>query len=667
MNWNHWRCDIDSNGIAWLTFDKKDERINTLSQAVWDEFAEIIDSLESKLPSGVVLQSGKDSGFILGADIKEFSALTDPEQGRELVASTHQLLKRWEALPMPTVAIISGLCLGGGLELALATDYRVADSEGGTKLGLPEVRLGIQPGWGGSVRLPRLLGVLVAMPLMLTGKLLPAKRAQRLGLIDHLQPLRHCRAAALSLIEKKPKLHRPGLFARLVSVQPFRWLFAALMKRRVTAMGVCAEHYPAPFAMIDNWKRFGLGEKAFEQEINSVVDLMLTPTSQQLQRVFALQNQLKDTADGAEFVGKRVHVIGAGTMGGDIAAWCALQGFQVTLQDRSVERIAPAMHRAADLFAKKHDSRAMDRLQADVDGHGIVSADLIIEAIFENLEAKQDLFRDIEQRAKPTAILASNTSSIPLAEMARVLENKSRLVGIHFFNPVSQMQLVEIVSDAATDPAIAQQAARFVRDIDRLPLPVNSSPGFLVNRILVAYLMEAILLFDEGVEIDVIDQAAVDYGLPMGPIRLADTVGLDVCFSVAKNLLPVYGGEMPVILRELVESDRLGVKSKQGFYSYGEPSPKVVVKPKKRSNIPLQDVVDRLVYRQLNESLAALREGVVAGADLLDAGMIYGTGFAPFRGGPMQVVKTVGAEQVALRLKELASQYGERFEPDSSL
>jgi 3-hydroxyacyl-CoA dehydrogenase/enoyl-CoA hydratase/3-hydroxybutyryl-CoA epimerase len=669
-NWQHWQCEIDSNQIAWVTLDRQGEKTNTLSRAVVTEFAAVVDLIEAQQPKGVVLQSGKQSGFIFGADINEFLDLKTEEDAFNLIHTTQELLNRWEALPMPTVAIISGMCLGGGLEVALATRFRVADTEGGTMLGLPEVRLGIQPGWGGTVRLPRVIGIAAAMPLILTGKMLNPKRAKRLGFVDVAQPKRHCKAAALVLIAKNKAPRRAKWLARLQSQQPFRSLLAIMMKKQVRSQGIRPEHYPAPYAIIDAWRKNGLGNRAFRGEAESIARLMMTPTAKQLVRVFFMQSQLKATANGPAFAGKRVHVVGAGTMGGDIAAWCALQGFHVTLQDQSAERIAPAMGRAQKLYLKKlRNPRlvglAMDRLQPDVAGSGVAKADLIIEAIFENLEVKQDLFRDIEQRAKPAAILATNTSSIPLADIASALRDPSRLVGIHFFNPVSQMQLVEVVHDSCTSAETKQQALRFVKDLKRFPLPVKSSPGFLVNRVLVPYLLEATALFDEGVDVKSIDDAALAYGMPMGPIRLADTVGLDVCLSVAKNLLPIYGGEVPAILSKLAEQGTLGVKTKRGFYNYASQSKEVMVKPERSISLSKQDITDRLIYRQLNEAVAALREGIVDGADLLDAGMIYGTGFAPFRGGPLQAARDLGVPTVLARFRELEQQYGERFKPDS--
>ncbi|MCX7125131.1 MAG: 3-hydroxyacyl-CoA dehydrogenase NAD-binding domain-containing protein, partial [Gammaproteobacteria bacterium] len=356
----------------------------------------------------------------------------------------------------------------------------------------------------------------------------------------------------------------------------------------------------------------------------------------------------------------------AGTMGGDIAAWCAAQVLRVTLQDQSPEKIEPAIKRAYQLFQKKLRlprlvQAAMDRLQADEQGLGIEKADIIIEAVFENLAVKQEIFRNAELKAKPTAILATNTSSIPLEEIATALKNPSRLVGVHFFNPVDKMPLVEVVYGEQTTDETVYSAAAFVGVISRLPLPVASHPGFLVNRVLMPYLMEAMTLYEEGVPAAVIDRAAVNFGMPMGPIALADKVGLDVCLSVAENLSKYFGGKVPDRLKSMVQAGRLGVKSGQGFYKYVQG--KQVKAGKANMDAAPSDITDRMILRMLNEAVACLDEKVVSDADLLDAGMIFGTGFAPFLGGPMEYAKTRGIKTVIARLDGFAKQYGDRFKP----
>jgi len=438
--------------------------------------------------------------------------------------------------------------------------------------------------------------------------------------------------------------------------------------RKKTAEKAAPAHYPAPFALIDLWAEHGGDrERMLQEEGRSVARLLVGETAQNLVRVFTLQEQLKSLGRGGDFTPRRVHVIGAGVMGGDIAAWCALRGLQVTVQDRNHESLARVMKRAYGLFKKKLKQprlvqAAMDRMIPDKNGMGLKRADVVIEAIFEDIEAKQGLYREIEPLIRPNALLATNTSSIPLETLSEALSRPERLVGVHFFNPVAQMQLVEVVSSPITAPEVARQAAAFVRHIDRLPLPVKGTPGFLVNRVLMPYLLEAVALESEGVPAALIDRAATQFGMPMGPILLADTVGLDICLSVAEILSEQLHGVVPERLRELVAAGHLGRKSGQGFYSYkgGKPDKMALAKEDKIA----QEITDRLMFRYFNEAVACLREGVVADAGLLDAGMIFGTGFAPFRGGPMHHIEKAGLPSGRQRLEELEHVYGERFHPD---
>jgi len=664
----HWRTERDDEDIVWLHLDRADASVNALSVDVIAELDAELVSLSENFPRGMVILSDKKNGFIAGADIKGFVALHDQDEATEFMRGCHTVLDRLESFTFPTVSLIHGFCLGGGLELALATRYRIAEDDPRTRLGLPEVMLGIHPGFGGTMRLPRLIGAPAALDMMLTGRSVGAKAASKIGLIDYAVPQRHMLRAARRIIHHPPRPHRPGKLKQLASHRLLRPLIAKFLHNRV-AKRVSPKHYPAPYALIDLWLKYADDPKEMlAEEARSVARLVIGDTAQNLIRVFFLQEQLKSLGRVSEFKAQRVHVVGAGVMGGDIATWCALQGLLVTLQDQSPERIAPAIKRAHELFKKrlKHPrliQAAMDRLMPDVKGLGVTRADIIIEAIFENAEAKQDLFRNIEPRMKPGALLATNTSSIPLETLCETLHDPARLVGLHFFNPVAKMQLVEIVKSTQTDADIANKAAAFACQISRLPLPVKSSPGFLVNRILMPYLLEAVVIESEGVRPEVIDKAAVEFGMPMGPIELADTVGLDICLSVAQILSQSMDTMVPDRLYKMVEAKHLGRKTGRGFYTYKKGKP---VKGKLDKNIFAPgDLTDRLILSLLNEAVACLREGVVDNMEFLDAGIIFGTGFAPFRGGPMRYIQEGGAVTMKERLDALAKRHGDRFEPDA--
>jgi 3-hydroxyacyl-CoA dehydrogenase/enoyl-CoA hydratase/3-hydroxybutyryl-CoA epimerase len=663
----HWHLQRDDDQIAWLTLDKADAAVNVLAVDVMAGLDSRLHELESQAPRGLVILSGKRTGFIAGADINSFTTMKSQEEAAEFMRGCHTVMDRLESFSFPTVAMINGFCLGGGLELALACRYRIAEDGEKTRLGLPEVKLGIHPGFGGTLRSVRLLGAPAAMDLMLSGRTINARAAQRMGLVDYAVPERQLLRAARMTVLNPPPARRPKWWLRMTNHKLARPLLARYL-RRMVAKRAAKEHYPAPYALIDLWEKYaGNPRTMLAEEALSVARLVIGDTAQNLIRVFFLQEQMKAVGKASDFKAARVHVIGAGVMGGDIAAWCALRGLRVTLQDQAPERIAPAMKRAHGLFKKQLKQphlvqAAMDRLMPDTEGLGVCRADVIIEAIFENTEAKQALYQQLEPQMKPGALLATNTSSIPLQELSTVLKQPERLVGLHFFNPVAKMQLVEIVAADNTLPEVCDQAAAFAGQIGRLPLPVTSTPGFLVNRILMPYLLEAVVLESEGVRPELIDKAAVGFGMPMGPIELADTVGLDICLSVAEILSQSMNVEVPERLRELVKGGFLGRKSGQGFYTYKKGKP---VKGKLDKGLfAAADVKDRMIMRLLNESVACLREHVVADADLLDGGIIFGTGFAPFRGGPLHYVRESGVSGVREILQQLEKAHGDRFHPD---
>lgn len=668
-SYKNWKLHTDDQ-VLWLGLDKENKSTNVLTPAVFVELENILSDIANQ-PAlrGVILYSAKDHGFIAGADVEQFTHFKNTEDATKLIQMGQQVLNQLAALSIPTVAMIEGFCLGGGLELALACRYRVVEQSEKTRLGLPEVLIGIFPGWGGSVRLPRLIGAPQAMDMMLSGRAVSAKAAFKMGLVDAAVPKRQLQRAALYYITEQPHPHQPTLWQTLSNQAFIRPLLARYLRAKV-AQKVSPEHYPAPYAMMDNWVRYGVtGQQAFAASIKSLANLAMHDTVKNLLRVFFLQERLKGQAKGMALEACHVHVIGAGTMGGDIAAWCALQGLTVTLQDREPKYIAPAMRRAHALFTQKLKiprkiQEVIDRLIPDVEGIGVTRADVIIEAIYEDLDVKQALFKSLEARARPDAVLATNTSSIPLDEISVVLQDPSRLVGIHFFNPVAKMMLVEVVASDKTNNNVLQKAMAFVRQIDHLPLLVKSSPGFLINRILMTYLMEAMNMLDEGILPIVIDKAAMNFGMPMGPVELADTVGLDVCLSVAQNLSQHYGDGVPERLQALVAKGELGRKTGQGFYLYKKGKP-VIGKETAPGAADTRLITDRLIFRMLNESVACLREQVTADGDLLDAGMIFGTGFAPFRGGPIQYARQIGQKACIDQLQQLEQQYGERFKPDA--
>ncbi|MEO7742206.1 MAG: 3-hydroxyacyl-CoA dehydrogenase NAD-binding domain-containing protein [Usitatibacter sp.] len=688
MELEHWKLSVDADSLAWLAFDREGRTTNTFSSDALRELRQVCEHLVSMPPKGLAILSLKENGFAAGADIEEFTRLKDAEEAMAFTVLGNEVFDRVEALPFPTVALVHGFCMGGGTELTLACRYRVMDDGPKTRMGLPEVLIGIVPGWGGAKRMPRLIGAANALDLMLTGRSVDGRRAKNLGLVDAVTPRRHFENAARRILLDPPRRQKPPLAAAITNWPGVRSLVANMSRKKV-AQKARPDHYPAPYAIIDLWKDFGGDVRNVPREHPaSMASLAAHPTTRNLIRIFGLQDRLKALGKSGKKPGsdpanqatakpgsdpetvagiRHLHVIGAGAMGGDIAAWCALRGITVTLQDLAPERISPAVKRGAELYGKRLKQphlvqAALDRLIPDVAGNGVAKADLVIEAIVENAEVKRKVFAQIEPRMKPTAILASNTSSIPLQDLAGVLKRPERLVGIHFFNPVAQMQLVEIVRGPQTSEEVMQAAQAFARQIDRLPLPCKSAPGFLVNRVLSPYLLEAMLLVDEGIPPETIDAAMEDFGMPMGPIELADMVGLDIGWAVGQELAKP-GSPIPKKLQSLVEGKNFGKKTGRGFYKW------VNGKPQKSSigpgTVDLGALADRMVAPALNEAVACLRERIVADGDLVDVGMIFGTGFAPHRGGPIATIRARGKQEWLKVMNELKAHHGLRFEPDT--
>lgn len=667
--WQHWHLRRDDQQVAWLMFDCRDSEVNILSEAVLTELNEVVMALEADKPKALVIRSAKASNFCVGADIKEFRQLESVEAARDKLLEAHAVANRLAALPFTTVAVVHGHCFGGGLELALACDYRIGVS--GARFGFPEIMLGLHPGLGGTARSIDLIDPVQAMTLMLTGKSLRDSRARKAGLIDALVPERHVAAAVDAAIHKKLKHKKQGLKSKLVNLPPLRSFIAKKMRKQA-AHKAPPEHYPAPNKLVALWEEHGGNtQKMLAAEVDSFSELLLTETSNNLVRVFFLQEGMKKLAPKDIDAVKHVHVVGAGAMGGDIAGWCALQGITVTLFDMKAEIIGKAIGRAATLCDKKRlseaDKRAvLDRLIPDLTHDGVRHADIIIEAVPEKIDIKRSVYAELEPRMKAGAILATNTSSIPLDELQKELKAPERMVGLHFFNPVAQMQLVEVVKHSKLSDDTYQKALAFTGQIKRLPTPVAGTPGFLVNRALTPYLLEAMQLLDEGVEAETIDRAAEKFGMPMGPVELADIVGLDICSGVADMLKQGLDTSMPAMpdwLAKKIEADELGKKTGKGLYTWKDG------KAQKKDNPPdgPEDLTDRLILPMVNMCAACLREGVINDEALLDGAMIFGTGFAPFRGGPMHYTHTRGRAEIAESLQALAETHGERFRPDAWL
>lgn len=667
LRFSHWQASPGPDGVLVLTMDRAGSRVNALSRTLLDELDAMLERIAIERPAAVVIRSGKSSGFAVGADLKEFEGYERAGTVREEIEHGQRVFERLARLPMPTVAAIHGACMGGGTELALACRMRVAARAPETRIALPEVQLGIHPGWGGTARLPRLIGAPKALAMMLTGRAASAERALADGIVDRLAVLDALLDEACKLaLHPITRPFAQRAMAWWTNGWPARQILAPIVRKQTSAK-VPRQHYPAPFALIEVWRRGG-GDihRRLKLEAASVARLAKTDTARNLIRIFFLRERMRGLAGDTPHDIRHVHVVGAGVMGGDIAAWSALRGFEVTLQDREMKFVEPALARARKLFEKKLKTTdridpVTKRLRADVEGAGIATSQLAIEAIYENPDAKEAVYRAIEPKIARDALIASNTSSIPLDELRGAFTEPWRFLGLHFFNPVAQMPLVEVVCHDQLEEVIAKRALAWVKAIGKLPLPVKGTPGFLVNRILVPYLLEAVRCHTEGIPDPVIDRAGKHFGMPMGPIELIDTVGLDVALSVGKELGPFLDLELPAGIADKVEGGKRGKKDGQGFYAWKDGKPE---KPRVAAGYRApDDLEDRLILPLLNEAVACLHDGVVEDGDLLDAGVIFGTGFAPFRGGPIQYIRATGAGMLREKLEVLARTHGARFAP----
>lgn len=663
----HWKTATRGNDIVLVQFDRADASVNAFSQASLVELDALVERLKIDPPKGVVFASGKSNGFIAGADIGEFQKFDALGTVETAIRRGQAVFQKISRLPFPTVAAIHGFCMGGGTELALACTSRIASNADSTRIGLPEVLLGIFPGWGGSVRLPRLIGAPAAFDLMLTGRTVTGKAALAMGLVDKLVDPAVLEDTAVEWATRRPtRPFKQRFMGWATNLWPVRQALAPVLEKQVARKAPRA-HYPAPYALINSWRApLGGGiSKALDSERRGVVKLSSTPAARNLIRVYFLQERLKSLGSGDSGI-QNVHVVGAGVMGGDIASLAAYKGFNVSLQDREQRFIDGALQRASTFFEKKVKDPAKRpavtaRLTGDLDGNAIANADLVIEAIIENPEAKRALYETVEPKLKPTALLTSNTSSIPLVELREHIDRPAQFAGLHYFNPVAQMPLVEIVLHDQMAPETQARLAAFCRKLDKFPVPVAGTPGFLVNRVLFPYMLEAMRALSEDIPGPVIDKVAKKFGMPMGPIELIDTVGLDVAAGVGRELAPFLNLEIPERFSNPPEQGKRGKKDGQGIYTWKDGKP---VRPEvAKDYVAPADLEDRLILPFVNEAVACLHDGVVSDPDLLDAGIIFGTGFAPFRGGPINYVRETGVDAVLARLKALEQTHGARFAP----
>lgn len=646
----HWKLYIDDERICWAEINQLGSSQNTLGRETGAEAQAIFQFAEKAVLKGdiigLVIMSTKEKSFIAGADVKDFESLKTAQQVEDEIRPVVEGFDRIEQSSVPVVAAINGFCLGGGLELALACHYRIAVNDDTTRLGLPEVKLGLFPGFNGTVRMIKLTGAIAGMEAMLTGRMYKPKPARAMGLVDELvSSVPELRWAARRAILKKKRSKSLPWSKRILTSWPIRGFLASRMRKTVAAK-VRREHYPSPYALVDLFAKYGGNPKRMaKEETKAFAPLLVGDTSRNLRRIFHLSEMMKAQAGDEKFTPLRAHVVGAGTMGGDIAGICVLANMEVSLQDQTAEAVEKARQRCLKLFRKRLKDplavdAAMKRLTTDVDGEHVNRADLVIEAVFENLKVKHEVLTKLEAKMKPDAVLATNTSSLPIEDIAAALQDPSRLIGLHFFNPVPLMPLVEVIHCKNTSAREIKRGCAVVVKLNKFPLIVKSSPGFLVNRVLAPYLFAAMKAFEAGASKEKIDAAAEAFGMFMGPVEVADNVGLDVCQHVSEVL--GYKAEQGPKAAQLVADGKLGKKTGEGFYKWKNGKP---VKAKAQfDKAELEEIARKLVEPLIAECQKCVAEGVVESADLADAGVIFGTGFAPFRGGPMHYSSSLNNE-----------------------
>lgn len=688
--------EFDGDGVAWLIFDRPESKVNLLTGSVMQALDELLAEVEEEVRLGrtkaLVIRSGKPGAFIAGADIGEIAGITDPREAEAKAREGQRIFQRLEDLPIPSIAVIDGASMGGGTELALATSYRLATDRPETRIALPEVRLGIIPGFGGTTRLPRLIGPKRAIELIVTGKSVDAHRARRIGLVDEVIPApryeERVRRFAWERIDhgrlRSPR--RKAFLDRLLEdTGPGRTILFRQARQEI--LRETGGHYPAPLAALRTISAsLSLPlDEAFEREADAVGRLIASDVSKNLIHIFNLmEGARKARLPGTPREVDRVGVLGAGVMGGGIAQLMAYRGIPVRLKDIGEEALSAGLRHARSVFERAVKRRRIDRREAEkgmglisptLDYSGFGAADLVIEAVVERIDVKKQVLREVEAEVGEDAVIASNTSTISISEMQGALERPERFCGMHFFNPVDRMPLVEIIRGReSSEDTVATVFALALR-LGKTPVVVNDGPGFLVNRLLAPYLNEAGWLLAEGASIERVDAVLRDFGMPMGPFRLLDEVGLDISRNAAAILYQAFGERMQpaVPLLHLAEVDRLGRKGGRGFYRYEGGREKGVDEsvyadlraaiPEARREIPAQEIRDRTILVMVNEAARALEDGIVESAGEVDLAMVTGTGFPPFRGGLLRYADSLGTPILLERLLALEEEHGPRFRP----
>jgi len=688
--------EVAADGLATLTFDLPNKRVNLFDRAVLEELEGRIGELAERRDeiAILVLSSGKQRGFVAGADVDLIAGVTDAVEAEAGVRAGQRVFAAWEALPFPTVAAIHGACMGGGTELALASTYRVAANADDTRIGLPEVRLGIIPAWGGCTRLPRRIDLTEAFDIILDGKSVRAGKALRIGLIDALLPapgfLGYVRDFATAHAGKPRPSERPDLKELMLARNPLgrKLVFDQARSRTLERTG---GNYPAPLKALEVI-RTGLErgrDAGFDAEARAAAELAVSTTAKNLIHVFHLNEAAKKQPDDGPEPRpvSRTAVLGAGAMGGGIAQLVAYEvGIPVRLKDIEAGALAAGMSHAAGLFGQLERRRRLSQPEAarrmalispTLDYNGFAAVDLVVEAIVEKLAVKQAVFAEVAAQVPEDAVLASNTSALSIDRIGDDTPNPGRVVGMHFFNPVHKMPLVEVIAGERTDPAAVATVTAFARRLGKVPVRVADRPGFLVNRLLGFYSLEALWLLDEGYRIQDIDAAMKDWGMPVGPLALSDEVGVDVAVEVAHTLNQAFADRLPLppwIDRQL-DSGRLGKKTGKGFYRYvkGErkgPDDAAYDDLGLEPQIDQPDrrfLVDRMILRLVDEAAHCLAEGVVGSAADVDLAMIMGTGFPPFRGGPCRWADQQGLDRLLDTGERFAAAVGERYRPSAAL